>query len=175
MLSSPLSARCKFTLVHQCNDSEMGSHCCDVNSEDPGCFTIAQTSERKLRPNRVFKSLSSELKVRTSETLSILKAEWFWVDFKKTNRIEKVLYCDIYLSIRIWNDPYRDLGFRPYRTALLLNVYNSVLLELFLVRSFQAKATEFISYFKTNKKYITRFWKLFVNMGKRCIIKWCMY
>ena len=75
----------------------MGSHCCDVNSEDPGCFTIAQTSERKLRPNRVFKSLSSELKVRTSETLSILKAEWFWVDFKKTNRIEKVLYCDIYL------------------------------------------------------------------------------
>ena len=45
---------------------------------------------------------------------------------------------------------YCDLGFRPYRTALLLNVYNSVLLELFLVRSFQAKATEFISYIKTN-------------------------
>ena len=29
---------------------------------------------------------------------------------------------------------------------------------------------ELITYIKTNKKYITRFFKLFVNMGKWCII-----
>ena len=42
VLSSPLSAFYKFTLVYQCNDSEMGIHCCDVISEDSGSFTSAQ-------------------------------------------------------------------------------------------------------------------------------------
>ena len=57
VLSSPLSACCKFTLVYQCNDSEMGSHCSDVNLEDSllpvasSSFTSAQNSEQKLRPN----------------------------------------------------------------------------------------------------------------------------
>ena len=45
----------------------MCSHCWGVNSEDLDSYTSARNSEGELRPNRVFKSLSSELMVQTSQ------------------------------------------------------------------------------------------------------------
>ena len=65
VLSSLLNACCKFTLVYQCNESEMGLHCCDVNSEDSGCFTSARNSEQKLRPNKCSKHFPQSLRSET--------------------------------------------------------------------------------------------------------------
>ena len=79
VLRSPLSACCKFTFVYQCNDSQMGLHRCDVNSEDSGRFTSTHNSERKLRPNRVFKAHPPSLRSKPPklpETLSALKTAY---------------------------------------------------------------------------------------------------
>ena len=67
VLRSPLSACCKFTFVYQCNDSQMGLHGCDVNSEDSGRFTSTQL-RAKTQTQQSVQSTSSKLKVRNSAT-----------------------------------------------------------------------------------------------------------
>ena len=84
VLSSPLNACCKFTIAYQCNDSEMGIDCCDVNSEDSGSFTSAGNSKIS-DPTECSKhfppSLSSK-PPRLPKPLSALKAaflSWYFI------------------------------------------------------------------------------------------------
>ena len=60
VLNSPLSACYNFTLVYQWNGQPLSWS--DLGGPPH------EARDRKLRPNRVFKALSSELKVQTSET-----------------------------------------------------------------------------------------------------------
>ena len=73
VLSLRLSAWCKFTLVYQCNDNEMGINC-DVNSEDSGSFISAWNSLWISDPTECSNHFPPSLK---SEPLKLPEAERF--------------------------------------------------------------------------------------------------